>query len=186
MKTIGERIKERRLARGMTGMALAKAAGIAASTLTELERGDSKGSKHLHRIAAALGVDPAELDPPRGRRSQGDAAGKLPTAHSQQVVDPIHKNDANGSRLERLDPVMIRECFDTVNVFFTRYGVGLDMAQDADLFARTYEFCLSGDSAILEEVEAIAELRAKRRGVAEGEQDKADEKRRARRPGTRK
>ncbi|QRN55823.1 helix-turn-helix domain-containing protein [Dyella caseinilytica] len=66
--TPGDRIKERRIELGMEVAQLAKAAGIAASTLYDLERGDSQSSKKLYAIAEALGVRAAWLDTGKGPR----------------------------------------------------------------------------------------------------------------------
>lgn len=51
---IGKRIRERRQALKMSVKTLASKAGIAVSTLYDLERGDSNSTKQLHRVAIAL------------------------------------------------------------------------------------------------------------------------------------
>lgn len=56
METIGTRIRAEREAQGVSRNDLAKSAGIAPTTLSNLELGLSKSSTALHKIAARLGV----------------------------------------------------------------------------------------------------------------------------------
>lgn len=60
---IGEAIRRIRTERGMSQSALAKASGVAQTTISGLENGDQQSSKFLPRIANALGVPPGQLDP---------------------------------------------------------------------------------------------------------------------------
>lgn len=66
--TTGQRIKERRMELGMSVARLAKLAGIAPTTLYDLERSDSKSTTKLHRIAAVLKVHAEWLETGRGVR----------------------------------------------------------------------------------------------------------------------
>lgn len=66
--TIGQRIKESRLAIQLTQGELAKKVGIRQPTLSELERGDSTGSSYLPAIAAALGVNALWLQTGKGTK----------------------------------------------------------------------------------------------------------------------
>lgn len=61
METPGERIKTRRIALGISQGAFARMVGMAQSTLSELERGDSRlpNADNLQRISKALGVTQA-------------------------------------------------------------------------------------------------------------------------------
>lgn len=59
---IGERIKSRRLALGLSQKELASAAGIAQQTIHSLESGRSNSSRALVKLAAALETSPAWLD----------------------------------------------------------------------------------------------------------------------------
>lgn len=65
-ETTGARIRYARKERGMSVSELAKRAGIAPSTLYDLERGDSKGSARLHAIARILGYSADWLDNEKG------------------------------------------------------------------------------------------------------------------------
>lgn len=57
-----DRVQAYRLKRRWTRQQLATAAGLCTNTVHALERGDSPGSAHtLARLAAALGVEPADL-----------------------------------------------------------------------------------------------------------------------------
>ena len=61
LSTPGERIKQRRTQLGMSQGALARLVGMAQSTLSEIERGDTKlpSADNLMRIAKVLGVTQA-------------------------------------------------------------------------------------------------------------------------------
>jgi SOS-response transcriptional repressor LexA len=65
---IGERIKETRKERGMTQVALAKAAGVHQSTIADLERGRTTKTPSAAQIARVLGVDALWLATGRGRK----------------------------------------------------------------------------------------------------------------------
>ncbi|MEA2666406.1 MAG: hypothetical protein QOI11_3350 [Candidatus Eremiobacteraeota bacterium] len=68
---VGERAKERRLARGMRQADLAEAAGVTLSTLKRFERSGTVGFEAVARIALALGAERelAALFPPAEARS---------------------------------------------------------------------------------------------------------------------
>ncbi|OOG48929.1 hypothetical protein B0E52_01770 [Rhodanobacter sp. C06] len=60
--TVGERVKQKRTELGWTRQRLAKETGIPVSTLATLEYGDSRTSRSVVTIAAALGVSPSWLN----------------------------------------------------------------------------------------------------------------------------
>lgn len=66
--TIGERIRKEREAQKISRATLARHAGIAVSTLSDLELGLSKGTTVLHKIAARLGVAVEWLETGRGTK----------------------------------------------------------------------------------------------------------------------
>lgn len=71
-KVLGERIKKRREALGLSQEALADQTGVHWTFLGQVERGRRNLSLHnLLKIAAGLGVDPAELV--KGLRPPNDA-----------------------------------------------------------------------------------------------------------------
>lgn len=59
---IGEKVKMYREALGLSQPELAAKIGVKQATISQLENGVNKGSKHLPRIAAELGVTVAALD----------------------------------------------------------------------------------------------------------------------------
>jgi transcriptional regulator with XRE-family HTH domain len=59
--TVGDRVKERRIAAGLSQSALARRVRLDPSTISGLESGDAKGSRYLHKIARALQTTPAYL-----------------------------------------------------------------------------------------------------------------------------
>lgn len=88
MKTIGERIREEREAQGISREELALAAGIAKTTLADLEVGESKSTTKLHKIANRLGVRAEWLETGSGAKtasslSDGDWADI--TGYAQSV-----------------------------------------------------------------------------------------------------
>lgn len=63
--SVGGRIRDRRTAAGMTQIELAERCGLPQSHISRLESGrHSPSHRTLERIARALGVSVAELDPP--------------------------------------------------------------------------------------------------------------------------
>jgi phage repressor protein C with HTH and peptisase S24 domain len=82
METIGTRIRAEREAQRISRNDLAKAAGIAPTTLSNLELGLSKSSTALHKIAARLGV-----------RTDWLETGKLPKGDDRTVVSLIAENE---------------------------------------------------------------------------------------------
>jgi transcriptional regulator with XRE-family HTH domain len=61
-RVLGERIRERRLALGLSQESLAERSGVHWTFLGQVERGRRNLSLHnLLKIAAGLAVDPAEL-----------------------------------------------------------------------------------------------------------------------------
>lgn len=73
MKTLADRLKEERDARGWTQPELANRAKIAQSFVGALEAGNQKSSGWLPEIAHALGVDAYWLKTGLGRRLPGAA-----------------------------------------------------------------------------------------------------------------
>lgn len=78
--TIGQRIRELRESQRMSRSELAKAMGIAVSTLSDLELGESKSTTALHKAAAKLGTTPEYLETGKQRAS-------LPAPHPRQATD---------------------------------------------------------------------------------------------------
>lgn len=66
METIGDRIRAERKAQGIERGDLAKSAGIAYTTLADLENGRSKSTTALHKVAKRLGVRPEWLETGKG------------------------------------------------------------------------------------------------------------------------
>lgn len=64
----GDRIRAEREAQKISRTELARYAGIATSTLSDLELGLSKGTTALHKIAERLGVNPTWLETGRGAK----------------------------------------------------------------------------------------------------------------------
>ncbi|WP_093534239.1 helix-turn-helix transcriptional regulator [Stenotrophomonas rhizophila] len=85
METIGTRIRTEREAQRVSRNDLAKSAGIAPTTLSNLELGLSKSSTALHKIAARLGVRTDWLE--TGRLPKDDVNGRV-LAVAQSETEP--------------------------------------------------------------------------------------------------
>lgn len=73
--TIGGRLKERRKELRLDVAEVARAVGIGASTLYDIERGDQASSTKLHLLCDFLGLNPKWVESGRGARLAKDAAG---------------------------------------------------------------------------------------------------------------
>lgn len=180
-KTTGELVKEARKAERVSQVELANAVEISQGALSDLESGRSRETTVLHRIAYYLGVAPRQLDPYWGgwkkyvkKRHPTDDIG-------HQVIDPIQKNISSGSRLQRLDPVMIRNGFTIVSTFFTAHGGEFEVDTDPDLLTRAYEFEQTHDSTLLHSIEAdvIARIAERKGGISGQEEATAERPKRA-------
>lgn len=102
----GQRIKERRKELQMTVAALARAAGIAPSTLYDLERGDAQASTRMHALCQTLGLNPQWVETGAGARL---ANGK-PLQNAVEIVIGGERLTPESARLaaqiERLDEVV--------------------------------------------------------------------------------
>ncbi|WP_416203743.1 XRE family transcriptional regulator [Xanthomonas euvesicatoria] len=87
MHSIGHRIREEREQQAIPRAELARFAGIAQSTLSDLELGRSKNTTGLHKIAERLGVRPTWLETGKGPKEasqpQADAEWQDVVAYSQ-------------------------------------------------------------------------------------------------------
>lgn len=102
----GQRLKARRVELGMTVAQLARAAGIAASTLYDLERGDSQSSRQMHRLCSSLGLNPDWVETGHGSR----LIGEEPEENSLEITYRGARITPEAARLaaqiERLDDVI--------------------------------------------------------------------------------
>jgi transcriptional regulator with XRE-family HTH domain len=63
----GDRLRAYRLAAGLSQRGLGHKAGVSGCSVSDWERGAARPRpRSLRRLARALGVEPAELDPLRG------------------------------------------------------------------------------------------------------------------------
>jgi len=74
----GRRVRALRTGRGLTQLQLARRAGVAARTVTNLENGDGVSIPTLGAVAAVLGASADDLLAPRRKdRSMSEAADKV-------------------------------------------------------------------------------------------------------------
>lgn len=101
--SIGTRIREARKSANMTQQQLAAKSGIKQATISELETGESAGSKYLASLADALGVSAFWLETGRGPRSteaggvrQNDAQMILAYEDEAGLLDLYRRTDDRG------------------------------------------------------------------------------------------
>lgn len=182
METMRQRLIALREARGLTRDEVAAQAKVPKTTLQTLEDKDQTASKWLVQLANFYGVSPFWLQTGKGSPDMGDNVRHLPVQNRQQVIDPINEKVSEGSRVLRLDPVMIRDGYKVVANFFEAAGGVFRVDVDADLMARAYEWARTGDNTLLTSIDADVRARIEeRRGKqGDGRQD-APAKRRRRR-----
>lgn len=76
MNSIGSRIRSEREAQGISRAELARFAGIAATTLSDLELGLSKSTTALHKIAARLSLRTEWLETGKGPKAKEETAAE--------------------------------------------------------------------------------------------------------------
>lgn len=81
----GERIAERRIAKGLSQTQLAKLVGVSQATIGKLESGISSGSSHLHKIARVLETTPAYLN----RETEDPDEGAVPLPSLDTVAEQL-------------------------------------------------------------------------------------------------
>lgn len=81
----GERIAERRIAKGLSQTQLAKLVGVSQATIGKLESGISSGSSHLHKIARVLETTPAYLN----RETEDPDEGAVPLPSLNTVAEQL-------------------------------------------------------------------------------------------------
>lgn len=106
MKTIGDRIRAVREEKGISRADLARAAGLAYSTLADLENGNSSGTTALHKIAEFLGVRARWFETGRGSREQMVAT--FEDANWVAIDDVAPLGEAHGGDLRPEDRVKFR------------------------------------------------------------------------------
>ena len=105
----GERLKALMAQRGLSQQALADAVGVKQPTINRLINGGQAGSKHLHRIAAALQTTPAFLTGEASDPDEGadNFAMSLRPANDDRVVEiPVIDlaYGMGGTYLDDVDP----------------------------------------------------------------------------------
>lgn len=113
MSTFGARIAERRNQLNMSRTRLAKLSGMSYSTLAGIETGDQKSSTKIHRLAAALKVDPEWLED--GVGVVGDNSGERvadAVAPAVRAADALTLRLMNAAR--RYGPDLSEEYMDAV------------------------------------------------------------------------
>jgi transcriptional regulator with XRE-family HTH domain len=89
-ETIGDRIQRRRKEKGIARGELAKAAGLAYSTLADIENGLQQSSTKLHKIAAHLDVPVMWLETGEGPSAQAVSAAIREAAAAYTSPRSVH------------------------------------------------------------------------------------------------
>lgn len=125
--TLGERIREEREAQGISRVDLAKHAGIAVSTLSDLELGLSKGTTVLHKIAFKLGVSSHWLETGKGKKEP-------------QLVDP--------SQSVGLDVTKLTDLIETLEAAAVQAGRDIPPRTKARVLASLYASNASREAVV--------------------------------------
>ncbi|MCP2016859.1 XRE family transcriptional regulator [Qipengyuania citrea] len=120
---IGERLAILLEDRGWSQAELARRVGITPQSIGKLARGESQGSKHLHRIAALLETSPDYL--------MGDTDNPHP-GHAPDKKVPF-----------KLDPAEVADRTLEIPVIDLAYGMGGTYLDDVDANVRSEPFPLS-------------------------------------------
>lgn len=87
MASVGTRVRKEREEQGLSRESVAKAAGIAKTTLSDLELGRSQSSAALHRIATALRVRPEWLETGKGSKRPEATQSQSARLTGQMIVN---------------------------------------------------------------------------------------------------
>src|SRR5579883_3203398 len=108
--TLGKRIREMRVARGITQEALAAQAGVSQATLSRIEMQQvTPSGATAERVAAALGIELRRLEglPPRTVLRPGEARRLLPAARI--AVEARYSEISMATRLNQARLTLGRE-----------------------------------------------------------------------------
>jgi transcriptional regulator with XRE-family HTH domain len=125
---IGARIRAERQRKKIGPAEFAKRVGLAKSTLMDLERGESKSSTKLHKIATELNVTPVWLEAGRGpKHPEGFSAG----GSGAELSPTVHASPSHGVRP---DPAMLASAYQWALIGIQTYAPGqaLRMALASD------------------------------------------------------
>lgn len=160
METSSDRIRS--LRGDLSRREAAKRIGIPVSSLQAMEERDPSASKHYPLLAKYWGVNLAWVQTGRGPKLRSDVA-RHPGGERQQTIDSIQGISETNSQVSRLDPTMIRDAYQAVDVFFTAAGGEFKMDVDPDLFARGYEWAQTQNPALLTSIDADVRARVAER-----------------------
>ncbi|CAM4031941.1 MULTISPECIES: helix-turn-helix domain-containing protein [Lelliottia] len=118
MKTIGQRIKERRLELKYSQRSLGKRAGVAHVTISQWERDEtSPRGDNLFNLAEALSVEPGWIiRGDTGNDSESDKAAVVLTPQQKELIDlferlPVSEKEQHIQNLKH----RVQECDETFN-----------------------------------------------------------------------
>jgi transcriptional regulator with XRE-family HTH domain len=138
--TVGRRLREYRLEKGMIAADVASAAGISPSMLSQVERGTTSPSlKVLHALAAALDVTAAQLlEDHRTSDIPAPAAGRLQVVrHAERKV----LRRATGPEYQLLSPDLTGD----IEFLWVELAPGMGSAADASHEGEEQLVVLSGE-----------------------------------------
>lgn len=133
---IGARIRAERQRKKIGPAEFAKRVGLAKSTLMDLERGESKSSTKLHKIATELNVTPVWLETGRGpKHPEGFSAG----GSGAELSPTVHSSPSHGVRP---DPAMLASAYQWALIGIQTYAPGqalrMALASDAAIVCDLY------------------------------------------------
>lgn len=105
--SIGQRIKEARVAAKLTQKALAQRVGMSQGSLSALETGDSQGTTMVASMATALGVNALWLETGRGPMRAGEASDPM-HGLPPESFRPVVVMDEDDPRITVIPKVRLR------------------------------------------------------------------------------
>lgn len=157
---IGQRIRAEREAQKISRVELAKAAGMASSTLSDLELGYSTSTTALHRIAAYLGVRTEWLETGKGPKVTHTGA------HGQQselTGEKFSVREGPQSHYSGPDPAILHEAV-TLLLFDLDHGGPRPARSASDLLLDLYQRLVAGGGRLTKTEQWAFEDAARSRG----------------------
>lgn len=114
MPSAGPRIKQCRKAAKMSVAELARRSGIAPTTLYDLERGESRSTTKLHRIAAVLQVNVTWLETGKGNPETSGMPTEATTLHGIAISEAGAHVGAEWDKLREPLRTQIQQLIETL------------------------------------------------------------------------
>lgn len=112
--TVGTRVKEAREEAGISQTGLAKKLGLAQATICGLEKGASKGTQHIAKIALLLNVSALWLETGRGPKHTNSAPSQLSQLSPEEMDLFLMFRSINNTEQSRV-MLFVKSIYDSTN-----------------------------------------------------------------------